>query len=116
MEACLGLDRPHPPIIDEIGIFKNEAGAWSGYIHGTAEHEAGFDIPEFISGILPDYTGEIPCVLVLPGKEIQCTMIQWKPAESEREHWKYRALICANDDRKGLDYAIRCFNERKSNL
>lgn len=85
----------HIPIVDEIGIFENRAGSWSGYIHGNAETLAGFDIPEFISGILPDEEGEFPAKLVLPDREVDCIIIQWRPNKS---HWKYRALICSVDD------------------
>lgn len=101
MEA-LTTPTPHLPVVDEIGIFTNKAGRWSGYIHGTAQDEAGFDIPSFISGTLPDASGEFAATLVLPDKEIACTIVQWKPRSG---HWNYRALICASDDTTGLAQA-----------
>ena len=116
VEALSGQPSPPKlPIVDEIGIFKNEAGRWCGYIHGTAEDAAHFDIPQFISGTLPDQMGEIPCTLVLPDREIPCTIIQWKP-EDKSDRWNYRALIVANDDVEGRNDAVRCFNERASCL
>jgi len=116
-EACVtamaGEKFTHTPVVDEIGVFKNEAGRWSGYIHGRAERLAGFDIPDFISGTLPDRMGEFPCTLVLPDKEIPCLLIQWP---GDGQPWKWRALIVAEDDLDGRNYAVRCFNERKTKL
>ena len=113
MEAFDKHPTAHIPVIDEIGLFHNEAGSWSGYIHGKAEEAAKFDIPHFISGTLPNYMGEIPCILVLPNKEIPCTIIQWP---GNNKPWKWRALIVANDDVEGRNYAVQCFNERKEDL
>ena len=114
LEAVCNAPTPHTSIVDEIGVFQNKAGKWSGYIHGQAERLAGFDIPRFISGTLPDEEGEIPCVLVLPSGEHECRLVQWR--DKEGRMWRYRALICLVDDRAGLEYARKCAQRKATSL
>lgn len=103
----------HRPLVDKIGIFQNKAGKWSGYIHGKAEELAGFDIPHFINGTLPNIEGEIAAELHLPTGIYPVTIVQWKPKYGS---WTYRALICLTTDEEGLAYARRCAANKQNDL
>jgi hypothetical protein len=94
--------RPKTPVVEEIGVFVNKAGRWCGYLHGRIQDVAGFDLPHFITGELPDREGEIPCVVALPQGDFPCTLVQWQPKD---DFWKYRALICMDSDEESLKYA-----------
>lgn len=120
LEAFTQQPRTRLPNCNRIGIFKNEAGNWSGYIHGIAQDLAGFDIPQFISGTLLPEEGEFPALLWINDQvNVRCLLIQWKPKKSYPDEpftYDYRALIVSIEDKEGLEYARECASKKENRL
>ena len=92
-------------------------GTWRGlYIHGEAEHRAGFDIPDLVEGTL-EYKPEQECLVALKDETIECVLVAWEaPCWVEENSTVIRGLICAKTDTVSLTYARECSARKVKHL
>jgi hypothetical protein len=78
------------------------------YLHGILQDKAQFDIFAFVN-FVPNSTGIYPAKVLTLSEN--ATLFLWVD-KNDMVH----GLVVDNDDKESVEYATKCYNERKSHL